>query len=205
MRGLIKATAFVAVWFISAYALRYLFPVPGTFGIYEPRYVYLIAHVAGGIAALLLGPAQFWLALNRNYALWHRIFGVGYLIGVGVSSSSAIYLAWHTDFGWVFAMGMITLAVVWITTTGLAVTAICRFLTQQHAEWMIRSYVVTFSFVTFRVIVEILEIGRIGTMTERLTAASWLCWSIPLLITESIIQGRKIFLQTPVSGKTSIS
>jgi len=205
MRGLTKAAAFVAVWFISAFALRYLVPSAATFGIYEPRYSYLIAHVAGGIAALLLGPAQFWLALNHNYGVWHRILGIGYVMSVGVSSAAAIYLALNTDFGWVFGMGMIALAVVWITTTGLAVTAICRYLIQQHAEWMIRSYAVTFAFVIFRAIVEVLEVAGIGTISERLSVASWLCWSIPLLITESILQGRKMFLPAPASGKTSIS
>ena len=197
MRGLIKAVILVAAWFIYAFALRYLVPSDVTFGIYEPRRDWLIAHVAGGTAALLLGPAQFWLALNRNYAVWHRILGIGYVISVGVSSAAAIYLALNTDFGWVFGIGMMALALAWITTTGLAVTAICRSLIQQHKEWMIRSYAVTFAFVMFRVIVEVLEVAGIGTMTERLTAASWLCWSVPLLITESILQGRKFFLSAP--------
>ncbi len=205
MRGLTKAVALIAVWFIYAFALRYLVPSDATFGIYEPRRDWLIAHVAGGTAALLIGPAQFRLALNGNYAVWRRILGIVYAISVGVSSTAAIYLAFNTDFGWVFGIGMTALALVWITTTGFAVTAICRRLTQQHEEWMIRSYVVTFAFVIFRTIVDVLELAGIGTMTERLTVASWLCWSVPLLITESILQGRKMVLSTPASAKTSMN
>ncbi len=201
MRALTKTIAFLAVWFIYAYALRYLRPSDATFGIYEPRNNFLIAHVAGGAAALLLGPAQFWLALNGNYAVWHRVLGIGYLMSVAVSSATAIYLALNTDFGWMFGMGMMTLALVWITTTGLAVTAICRYLILQHREWMIRSYAVTFAFVVFRAIVEVLQVAGVGTTTERLTVASWLCWSIPLLITESVLQGRKMFLPASASGK----
>ena len=202
MRGLIKAAVLVAVWFIYSFALRYLVPSDATFGIYEPRRDWLIAHVAGGTAALLLGPAQFWLALTGKHSVWHRIRGTAYVSSVCVSSAAAIYLALNTDFGWVFGIGMMTLALAWITTTGLAVTAICRNLIQQHREWMIRSYAVTFAFVIFRALVDVLEIAGIGTTTERLIVASWFCWSVPLLITESILQGRKMFLSASASRQT---
>jgi hypothetical protein len=102
-------------------------------------------------------------------------------------------------------MGMAALGLAWIITTGLAVIAICRCVVQQHKEWMIRSYAVTFAFVIFRAIVEVLEVAGIGTTTEKLTLASWLCWSIPLLITESILQGRKMFRPASAPSQTSMT
>ena len=114
-------------------------------------------------------------------------FGSTFISGIG--SVAAFYLASHTDFGWIFGAGMLALAVAWITTTGLAVTAICRCLVQQHREWMIRSYVMTFAFVIFRVVQPLLQ--NVGTITEQLAAAGWLCWTIPLLTTELVLQGRK--------------
>jgi hypothetical protein len=63
---------------------------------------------------------------------------------------------------------------------------------EQHREWVIRSYVVTFGFVTFRALVTIFEIVGIGTLQEQLVAASWLCWAGPLFITETVLQGRKV-------------
>jgi hypothetical protein len=194
VRRLIQAATIVAVVFVHGFALKYLLPSDATFGIYESRRDWLTIHVAGGTAALLLGLAQFRLVLNENYGVWHRMLGVAYIISVGLSGAAAVYLALHTDFGWVFGMGMMAMAFVWIGTTALAIIAICRFVIEQHKEWMTRSYVVTFSFVFFRVIVELLQIARIGTTTERLVVASWLCWSIPLLILEGILQGRKMFL-----------
>jgi predicted membrane protein DUF2306 len=184
----------MAVWFINGYAYRYLTLDIEHFGIFRPRGDWLILHVAGGTAALLIGPVQFWLGSTRRYMTAHRMLGIGYLMSVAVSSATAIYLAAHTDFGWVFGMGLTSLAIAWIITTGLAVVAIARYLVDQHREWMIRSYVVTFSFVLFQVIVETLELTRTGTMPERLTAASWLCWSVPLLITEAVLQVRKMFV-----------
>jgi len=57
---------------------------------------------------------------------------------------------------------------------------------------MIRSYVVTLAFVNFRILVGILEGAGVGTLTEQLTAVSWFCGAVPLLLAELILQGRKI-------------
>jgi hypothetical protein len=56
---------------------------------------------------------------------------------------------------------------------------------------MIRSYVVTTAFVTFRAAFAALQGSAIG---ENAAAAllAWACWAIPLLITEAVLQGRKI-------------
>jgi len=65
---------------------------------------------------------------------------------------------------------------------------------------MVRSYVVTFSFVFFEAIVQFLELAKIGTTTERLIVASWLSWSGPLMITEAVLQGRKMFQSTTTTS-----
>jgi hypothetical protein len=89
---------------------------------------------------------------------------------------------------------MMSLAFAWIATTGLAVVAICQALIQQHREWMVRSYVVTLSFVFFEATLQILDFAKIGTTADRMVVASWISWSIPLLIAELFLQGRKMFL-----------
>ena len=50
-----------------------------------------------------------------------------------------------------------------------------------------------FAFVTFRIFVGITQAAGVGTLREDLAAASWFCWAAPLLVTEAILQGRKIF------------
>jgi len=129
---LVKIAAIVALLYVHSFALPYLLPSAATFGIYESRRDWLSVHVLGGTLALFLGPVQFWLALREYSRMWHRILGVAYIMSVAGSSTAAISLASATDFGWVFKTGMMTLAFVWIVTTALAVTAICRSLTQQH-------------------------------------------------------------------------
>lgn len=183
----------VALWFVAGYAMPYFANEPHQFGIYWPRHQWLYAHVIAGTAALLLGPAQLWLGLNASTRILHRILGVLYVVAVSVGGVAAFYLAAHNDFGWVYGTGLASMAFVWMVSTILATIAICLHRAEQHREWMIRSYVVTFGFVTFRVVDSILDTAKVGTLVERLTAASWLAWTLPLLIAEAIMQGRKIF------------
>src|SRR5262245_20539086 len=196
---LVMIATIVALLYVHSFALPYLLPSEATFGIFESRREWLSIHVLCGTLALFLGPVQFWLARTKYSQTWHRALGVAYIMCVASSSTAAISLASATDFGWVFKTGMMTLAFVWILTTAVAVTAICRSLIQQHKEWMIRSYVVTFSFVFFEAILQFLDFAKIGNTTERLIVASWLSWSAPLVIAETILQGRKMF-QTSTSA-----
>jgi hypothetical protein len=199
----------IALWFIYGFVFPYIAGEPGRFGIYTPRKEWLTMHILAGSVAILLGPLQFWLGLNRRTSMLHRALGVGYVAAVGMSGTAAIYLGFHTDFGWVFGMGMIGMGWAWIMTTALAAISICRRMVEQHREWMIRSYVVTFGFVTFRVLTMVFEMLRAGTLVERMGAASWSAWAVPLLITETILQSRKIFAArssvAPIPGANAYS
>jgi predicted membrane protein DUF2306 len=182
----------VAMTFILAFGVPYINPDERRYALYASKRAWLLLHLASGTVALLVGPVQFWLGLSRGKMRLHRRLGLAYLASVATGSVSALYLALHTTLGWVFGMGLTALAIAWITTTGMAFVAIRRRMVPLHQEWMIRSYVVTFAFVTFRMLVGILQTANVGTVTERLAAASWFCWAVPLLVTEVILQGRKI-------------
>ena len=192
MAVVLTLTALAAVVFVAGVALPYL--LSSSYGPpeYAPRRGWLLFHIVGGMIAVLTGPVQLWLGLADRGMAWHRRMGIGYMTGVGVGALGAFYLSTHTDFGWVFGAGLFGLAVAWVTTTTLAYLAIKRSLTDQHKEWMIRSYVVTFAFVTFRVIQSALQAAQIGTPLEQLAVAAWACWAVPLLVTELVLQGRKV-------------
>ena len=91
-----------------------------------------------------------------------------------------------------FGLGLLGLATAWAMTTTMAYVSIRRRVISQHREWMIRSYVVTFAFVIFRLFADILEVAGVGTPLERATAASWFCWAIPLLVAEPFLQRGKL-------------
>ena len=93
---------------------------------------------------------QLWLGLHNVKMEIHRRLGLVYLAAVAIGSVAAFGLALKTDGGAIFGSGLFFLGVAWLTTTGLAYVAVKKYLIDQHREWMIRSYVVTFAFVTFR-------------------------------------------------------
>ena len=81
--------------------------------------------------------------------------------------------------------------VVWLLTTGMAYVAIRRRQIAQHQEWIIRSQLTTFTFALFRVFVGALQAAAVGTLEEQLTASAWICWSVPVVITEVVLQLRR--------------
>lgn len=113
--------------------------------------------MANGTIALFVGPPVLWMGLKRRSMPIHRKLEMVYLASVAVSSITTYYLAITTKVTWVFGAGLGGLATAWVITTGLAFIAIGRRLFEQHKEWMIRSYIVTFGFVFFRMCVGILE------------------------------------------------
>jgi hypothetical protein len=198
--AVLSVVALVGLVFIAVAALPYYRLDPNSFRTYWPRRWWLLTHITGGIVALLSGPVQLWLGLTDRRPALHRRLGMVYLAAVAVSAAAGYYLAFHTDVSLVFGAGLAGLATAWLVSSGMAYAAIRRLLFEQHKEWMIRSYVLTTAFVSFRALVVLLEATKVGADTvPRLEIASWFCWAMPLVITEAWIQGRKIFA-VPRSG-----
>ena len=108
----------------------------------------LIPHTACGVAALLAGPMQFSSRLRQRHLKFHRILGRIYVISVFVGSFTGIALA----AGRPGLPGTSMQAAAWmVCTTAALITARNRQITQ-HRQWMARSYAVTFTFVSSRVL-----------------------------------------------------
>ncbi len=189
----ISIAALLAIVFFVDVALPYLTLNQEAMARYWPKRWWLLAHIGFGAVALLAGPVQLWLGVSRRWVRMHRRLGLAYVTSVGVSSLAAFALAAQTNLGWMFGAGITGLGVAWIVTTTMAIVAIRRGLIEQHQDWMIRSYVVTFAFVTFRVLWSVLQFAGVGTLPEQLGVSSWFCWAVPLLVTEALLQGRKVF------------
>ena len=183
------------LFFVVVAALPYYAMDAGQ--IRTPRHWWLLLHITTGIVALFSGPVQLWLGLTDRRPALHRRLGVVYLVAIAISSVAAYYLAATTSTGFGFGAGLAGLATAWVVTSTMAYLAIRRHLYELHKEWMIRSYVVTTGFVTFRALVVGLSVAGIGNGLERVTVAAWFCWSVPLLVTEAILQGRKILRVRP--------
>lgn len=154
----------------------------------------LIGHISGGLLALAIGPFQFSKAFRNKFMTTHRWLGRIYLTAILIGTISSTYLAWtsayRVNFSWAF--GLQCLAFAWIATASMAYVSVMRRRIQQHKEWMIRSYVVTFAFVTFRWLNELTIVKSLmPEFEERGPTVIWFCWTIPLLITEILLSWNK--------------
>jgi hypothetical protein len=189
---LLSLAGLLALAFFGAAAVPYIVNPAFNAAIFGAERPLLLAHITFGTLTLFAGPVQIWLGLNDRRMGVHRRLGVIYMIGVLGGSAAAFAMLRTPAAGWVYGAGLAGLAIAWLTTTGMAFLAIKRHLIQQHKEWMIRSYVVTFGFVIFRVGVVALAALGIGSELEQAEVMSWAAWSLPLVANELILQGRKI-------------
>src|SRR5579871_619612 len=109
---------------------------------------FLIPHTISGTVALLAGPLQFSSRLRRRYLKFHRMLGWLYVIAVFVGSYTGIALA----AGRPGLPGTSMQAAAWMVCTTAAFITARNHHFVQHRQWMARSYAVTFTFVSSRVL-----------------------------------------------------
>jgi len=108
----------------------------------------LIPHTLAGIFALLIGPINFSSRIRQRHLTLHRVLGRIYVVSVFVGSFTGIALAW----GRPGLPGTSMQAAAWmVCTTAAFLTARNRQIVQ-HRQWMARSYAVTFTFISSRVL-----------------------------------------------------
>ena len=108
----------------------------------------LIPHTLAGIFALLIGPINFSSRIRQRRPKLHRVLGRIYVICVFIGAATGIALA----AGRPGLPGTSMQAAAWIVcTTAAFITARNRQIIQ-HRQWMARSYAVTFTFVSSRVL-----------------------------------------------------
>jgi len=108
----------------------------------------LIPHTLAGSMALLIGPLQFSSRFRQRHLGLHRLLGRIYVVSVFVGSFTGIALA----AGRPGLPGTSMQAAAWmVCTTAAFITARNRQIVA-HRQWMARSYAVTFTFVSSRVL-----------------------------------------------------
>ena len=187
--------AAVLMWFIYR-ILHYItdYSLASDTSYLWPRRAGLIPHLAGGALAITAGLVQIWLGLTHRVGALHRTLGKVYAAGVLVGSLGAYYLAFTIPGHLPYGVGLFMLAVAWQITTGMALYSIHHRRIEQHRAWMLRSYTVTFAFVTFRLadiwLRRWIHVAEDPVADDLETILAWACWAIPLLIAEPLIQLR---------------
>ncbi len=148
----------------------------------------LIVHTLGGLAMLVFGASALFIGWTRKGLRWHKIVGYSY---VGLGSVGAIAALWlsvladHKMKGFFVATG--TLAFVWLCVAAMAVRAARNRRFDCHRQWMIRSYVLTWTFVGCR-LAGILNYFPGLDADGALAATIWINWIVPLVVCEIALQ-----------------
>ena len=186
-------TVILICYYVITRAFPMLIPTEEVYGSYFfPRVFWVFPHIVLGIVATIIGPFQFIPKIRNNYLKAHRQLGRVYIISTVLSGILGMYMASTSNVNFPYTVGLFMLGVTWSISSIMAFISIKNRKVDLHKDWMIRSYVITFAFVSFRFVEDILMALEIGTRLDVLTFMSWACWAIPLFIAEVFIQGRKV-------------
>jgi Predicted membrane protein (DUF2306) len=127
---------------------------------YQPVQWWLIPHALTGITALVTGPFQFSVRLRKSRPDLHRAIGLFYIGAVFVSTPfAAIVTLLHVAL--VPSLAPLVQGFAWVVATGMAWRLAFRRNFVQHRQWMIRSYALTTTFVSTRLLFSIPAVGRL--------------------------------------------
>jgi uncharacterized membrane protein len=108
----------------------------------------LIPHTLAGIFALLIGPINFSSRIRLRHYKLHRVLGRLYVVSVFVGAATGVALASGRP-GFPGTCGQ---AAAWVVCTTAAFITVRNLHIVQHRQWMARSYAVTFTFVSSRML-----------------------------------------------------
>lgn len=108
----------------------------------------LVPHALCGIIALLSGPLQFSTRLRRKYLPFHRVLGRVYVISVLIAAGIALKLTQGSG----LEIATYVQSGSWIVCTLAAFLTARNGHIAQHRQWMVRSYAVTFTFISTRLL-----------------------------------------------------
>jgi hypothetical protein len=159
-------------------ALRYLLPhvpFPVQMENFTQRRIALSLHALGGAIALMAGPLQFLPRFRESNWNRHRLLGWIYCGAVLLGWSASLWIAPHSQTGWIASAGFLTLGAAWIVTTGLAMRFILRGDVTGHWRWMIRSFALTAAAITLRLYLPLIFVLH-WPFSIGYPAIAWFCW-----------------------------
>ncbi|SHG56612.1 DUF2306 domain-containing protein [Flavobacterium defluvii] len=189
MKKLFKKLFILLAIIIGLYPIIY-FLIDRKFGLLQTKSDELLSnfcwnvafysHIIPGGIALLVGWIQFIPKLRSKKIKLHRNIGKLYVASVLISSLSGIYIGVFATGGIWSAIGFISLALIWFTSTLLAYLTIKKGKINEHHKMMIYSYAACSAAITLRIWLPLLVLTlKDFTIAYRITA--WVCW-IPNII-----------------------
>jgi uncharacterized membrane protein len=160
---------------------------------YEPFKWWLLPHGIAGACALLLGPIQFSDRLRNRFWQLHRVVGRIYVAGVFVAAPLGVYVQYFQErLGdpRSFSIAAAADAVLWMTTTGIAMVFILKGKVQEHRQWMTRSFAVALVFLEVRVIGGVTGFENLDVHANETIV--WACLAFSILSADLVLQWQQL-------------
>jgi hypothetical protein len=169
---------------------------------HQGHFALTFAHMVGGTGMLVLGGLNLYLAARKDRFPLHRRIGQSYLL-IGsfsaiVSMGITLSPAHKEAAGPILTNATVSLsmlALAWLAFAGLGWRAVRNRRFVSHSHWMIRSYVLVWSFVFCRIASRVSDIEQLGNGE----AFIWLSWVAPLILCEIVLQWPEGSIKTPRS------
>lgn len=146
-------------------------------------------HVAGGALCLVVALPLFSRRLLRRHPGWHRALGWSYVTSVLVLvAPTGLWLAPTAKGGLAGQSGFAVTGLYLFATTALGLREVLRRDFVAHRAWMVRSYSLAASALSFRVLYVALEIARVP---HAYVIGVWASFGLDLVVAELFI-GRAV-------------
>ena len=148
---------------------------------------FLVLHVAGGVTALLVAPLQFVRPIRARRPGLHRAVGRTYVLACAIGAPAGFMLALGTTAGPVASVGFAIPALLWALFTWLGYRAALERRFADHREWMLRSYALTATAITLRLMLPAAALLGLEFLPAYRVIA-WLGWITNLALFEHYIR-----------------
>ena len=188
------AMATLAGYFVAKHALpKFVLSQEVYTEYYWERRGTLLTHVISGLAALLLGPLQFFWSRRETWMALHRWTGRSYLLCTFVAAITAVVLAYTAPVTQpLYAVGLYGVSAFWLYSGFRGWLYARSRRSTLHRRWMIRNYTTTFFFVLFFAFFD--GLMWFGWPEEdwanAITWAVWLGLILPLIVVELCLRLR---------------
>jgi hypothetical protein len=193
-KALLLIAALLALYFAYEQVIPYFVWSEDAYGYYWQFRLPLLLHVVGGLVALLTGVFQLWSGLNRRAMRTHPVTGRIYATAVVLGAAGAFWLSFTSAlFGFAWGVALFMLGAAWLATTGTAIYCILKRRIEAHQQWMVRSYIVTFAFVLFRIVTDHIPAEQWWGISypDWSNAMIWPVWVVPLIGYEMLLAIRR--------------
>ncbi len=156
----------------------------------KPWKIAFYIHISSSFLVILAGLTQFSNTILKKYPKTHRNIGKLYVaVILFVSGPSGLLMAFYANGGILGQIAFTTLSILWITFTYLAYHYIRNGNIFKHGKWMFRSFALSLSAVTLRLLMFLIGILPFYVDFEIVYVINgWLSWTLNLGITEILIR-----------------